>query len=427
MNKEVFEQALLILFMFCCINCTTNAQTQSPEKLVYTKQFTLLNKNLDEGFYNKIPHKDVYKAIVLNAFSKSAASNELITASLAKHFPLPDSLRFYLMQAQVNNFIALDDYKNAYASGTDLLKNFPAFFNAEQKEDEQEALKIWNQLIKVKPQELKKTSDTRLALKRDMAGLWNIPVTVNDSARNFIFDSGAGISTITDSYAQLLGLQMLDSSEVDVKSGITGFVNKSKLGVAKELHIGNIIVNNAVFLVFADSALTFANGAYKIKGIIGFPIIKSMGSFTIKKNEIYIPVKDTAAPPEPNMAIDQLKPVIYLSYNGDVLPFTFDTGARTSMFSDNFYNKYRSSLDKDGTEKQTTLGGAGGSKQFKILEMPVITLKNYNQDIVLKKAAVSKEKLDTNESYYFGNLGQDVIKQFVGMTINFEKSVILFE
>jgi hypothetical protein len=73
------------------------------------------------------------------------------------------------------------------------------------------------------------------------------------------------------------------------------------------------------------------------------------------------------------------------------------------------------------------MGGAGGSRQFSILEIPEVVLKHYDKDITLKKASVSKEKIDTNESYYYGSLGQDIIKQFDKMTIDFRHSYILFE
>ncbi len=39
-------------------------------------------------------------------------------------------------------------------------------------------------------------------IKRDMAGLINIPVSISDTTEQFVFDTGANISVITESNAK---------------------------------------------------------------------------------------------------------------------------------------------------------------------------------------------------------------------------------
>lgn len=418
---------LFFFFIFLFTIGSLEAQSPELEKLVYTKQFTLLQEKLKEKKYAILPELDVYRGIVLNAFSKPVESQAAINAALKKKLSIHDSLNFYLHYAQTNNFIALGDYKNALGTGELLITKFASFFDADQMEEEKEGLKIWTQLIKTPPQQLKRNADTRLPLTKDVAGLWNIPVKINDSTSNFIFDSGAGLCTVSATYAKLLGLTVRDSGYIDVKSGITGIINKARVGLAKELQLGNIAVTNVIFIILPDSSLTFGNGAYVVKGIIGFPVIKAFEHFTITKKEIFIPQTDTSSIRQSNMAIDQLKPIIYLTYNDDVLPFTFDTGARNSVFSNNFYNRYKDYIDKTGTPKETSMGGAGGYKKFNMMEMPEIALKQFDKTIILKKARVSKEKVETTESYYYGNLGQDIIKQYDSLTIDFKYSYILLQ
>lgn len=116
-----------------------------------------------------------------------------------------------------------------------------------------------------------------------------------------------------------------------------------------------------------------------------------------------------------------------MTYEGEELPFTFDTGAKTSIFSDNFYKKYETALRKEGQDGFRTMGGAGGQKKMKILQVPTLTFQIGDTTAIFNKAEVSQEVISTNEDVYFGNIGQDLIKQFTKMTIHFAGSYIMFE
>jgi predicted aspartyl protease len=163
-----------------------------------------------------------------------------------------------------------------------------------------------------KPQSVIKKADTRLPLKRDIAGLWNIPVNINDSTYGFVFDSGAGISVISHSFAKKLGIEIIPGFEVPVAGGLNGIMTRSKLGIAPLIHIGEIEFRDVLFLVFPDSSLSFAKGYYTINGIIGYPVINGFSSFSISGDEISIPKSPESKSVKRNLVIDGLKPVIYL-------------------------------------------------------------------------------------------------------------------
>ncbi|MNE27948.1 hypothetical protein D3C80_1213720 [compost metagenome] len=254
-----------------------------------------------------------------------------------------------------------------------------------------------------------------------------MPVKQADSVYDFVFDSGAGISTITESYARKLNLTIVSDSTVGITSGLTGNITNAKLGIAPKLMLNNIEIHDCVFLIFPDSALTFANGAYKINGIIGFPIIKELGTLHFTGNQLTVTNEHLPKTGLRNMIMDQLKPVIYLKYKDDFLPFTFDSGAQGSIFSDVFYRKYQSELEQTGKPADFKIGGASGEKTLSALRVPEIKLICGTNPIILKNCVVSKEMLDTNQDIYYGNIGQDVIGQFKTMIINFKESYIVFE
>ncbi len=98
-----------------------------------------------------------------------------------------------------------------------------------------------------------------------MAGLINVPVEFKDSTFDFVFDTGANLSVITESYAIKAGLDV--RNVVFKVRAITGIDVNAKLGVAKLLKMGDVEVENVVFIVFPDSVLSFAGGAYRIRGL----------------------------------------------------------------------------------------------------------------------------------------------------------------
>ncbi|RFM29815.1 pepsin/retropepsin-like aspartic protease family protein [Deminuibacter soli] len=369
-----------------------------------------------------------YQALVYNSFNDPAQSNQLllkIRKDTAAFLP-NDTLKKLYQATLYDNYVKLFDYKNAYRTGDALIKRFAHLYTPTQLDDEQQALAIQKALVQYQPQRLRKKGSAQLKVTRDIAGLMNIPVVNNDSTYAFIFDSGAGMSTIAASFAQKLGLTPVASPPIAIKSGL-GIASMVQLAIAPKLTLGNNIeVYNTVFLVFPDSALSFADGAYKINAILGFPVAKELGEMIFENDSLLIPEKPQYATGNKNLAVDELKPVLFLTWNQRQLPFTFDTGAGSSLFSDLFHHAYMETGDTTATPKSMSVGGAGGSKDLQGISIPTLTLQNRQQPIVLRNAFVSKEPLSITEDKYYGNLGQDIIRQFPKMIINFTGGYLLF-
>ena len=394
---------------------------------MFQKQFILLEDSLAKNTGMPSSLRDVYQSFLLNAFGKAEKSNESISKVFDSKISLSDSIKFFLMQARLDNYIKLFDYPNAFETGRKIASEYKRYLDKRAMTGLQESNSIWEVMHDRKPQSVIKKADTRLPLKRDIAGLWNIPVNINDSTYGFVFDSGAGISVISHSFAKKLGVEIIPGFEVPVAGGLNGIMTRSKLGIAPLIHIGEIEFRDVLFLVFPDSSLSFAKGYYTINGIIGYPVINGFSSFSISGDEISIPKSPESKSVKRNLVIDGLKPVIYLHYKGDILPFTFDSGADRTIFSDNFYKRYRSFIDSTGTRVREPIGGAGGNKNMDAMNVPLLVFQHYDKEIRLTKIVVSRERLVTNGGIYYGNIGQDVIRQFEKMTINFEDSYVYFE
>lgn len=375
--------------------------------------------------------KPVYKlftAALQNAWMQADSSQKTLQQINGEQLAaLPDSLRFLFHSIEMDNHIKLFEYKKAAKTGALLLGQFPSFYTAEELTGFKEANIIWDAMSLQDPQQITHQGNTALSVKRDIAGLMNIAVADADTVFNFVFDTGAGISTIMETYAAKLNLQMIGDVTVPIRSGITGIPTQARLGIAKRLRIGNMEITNSLFLVFPDSALSFAGGAYTIKGIIGFPVIKEMGELTFRNDSLYVSPGSITVNHERNMAVDNLKPYLFLEYKGKRLPFTFDTGAQESLFSDVFYRYDRANMDSLGKASTQKMGGTNGSKLFNGVLVPELSFSIQQHTVTLKNVFVSKEKIKTTGEDYYGNIGKDLIRNFRSMTLNFKKGYVSFE
>jgi predicted aspartyl protease len=357
-----------------------------------------------------------------NAFNKLAASNAKIERLFAEYNNrLTDTSTYSLLNIRQINYSKQFEYRMANASIGEIIELYTYLLTDKEKKDFENTSKIWRALANQPKQEVIIKNHTVLKLKRDKAQLTNLEVKSGKKKCDFIFDTGANISTCTQSTARKLKMKMLEA-EIKVTS-ITGLKVKSGLAICPKLEIGDIVVKNVVFLVFPDEALAVPQIKYQINGILGFPVIEALGEVQLtQKDEFIVPLKQTIVGPEQkNLALDFLTPIIEIK--GD--SYSFDTGADETMLYNTYYNKHKNFIDSTATETDYTFGGAGGSVTKRGFYISFDITYN-NRNITLEKIIVLKEALK-DENPLFGNIGQDFIKKFSKMTLNFDEMFIKFD
>ncbi len=419
------KKELLLLLSFAIL-VHVFAQ-RSINQQILRKDFIAVRDSLALQTTLSAQQYNIYAAVLLNAFGNADSSVAVLRSVENVGNIKNDTLAYLFYKTVYDNFIKRFEYKKAFDVGSMFIQRYPQFIGTGDLEDEKEALKIWQIVQSIPPQTIHQPENSNISFTKDKANLWNLPISNKDSSYDFVFDSGAGISTITETYAGLLGLKYVSNATVSIKSGITGIPTQARIATADLLHIGDIEIKNSLFLVFPDEALSFANGAYKINGIIGFPIIKEMGTLRVSENQLQVTKSMHADNVVPNLAMDELKPVIYLSYNDSLLPFTFDFGAQSTMFSDVFYRAFKPDFQVNCIDTVMRVGGTSGEKLMQVVRCPMLELKCNNSVIKLADAIVSKDTLSTNADIYYGNIGQDVIGQFKTMIIDFKQSYVKFE
>lgn len=364
------------------------------------------------------------KAIENNVFGNFNGSNKKIKLLLDSNISqLPDSILTDIYEVKASNHINLLEYKDAYETALLLNSNYSDYLDTEEKENAENELIIWNALQNVPPQKITKSGNNTLSLKKDYAGLWNIPVKIKNKNYDFIFDTGANFCVIIESLARKLGFEIIENAKFKVGTATDKKV-ESKIGISKLIKFGNIIAENVIFIIIPDDALDF--GFYKIEGIIGNPILRALGEIIIKDGkELFIP-QQTEKSDLKNLAFDGFTPVIQIIHKSDSLCFIFDSGGQSTCLYKPYYLKYKNEITKNYKLIKIKIGGAGGSKKVNGYILDKIILKSGKTFSELEDVSLITDIFGENDKYFYGNISLDFFKKFSEIKINYSDMYIEF-
>lgn len=365
-----------------------------------------------------------YTALSENKFDQCESSNKLIEQVFRKYQrKLPDSLLRQLLDVKASNSLRLYQYNTAVQTSRRILKDYRDLLDSADIKNYENMLGLFGALADVPPQEMELTKNDTIPAYRNKFNHLMVPVKANDTTADFIFDSGAGLSTISDSYAKKMGMQIIES-KIDVNSG-TSINVQSKLAVADSIFVGNILFRHVVFLVMPDSVLSFPQVNLVIKGIIGFPVLHQMGEIHMfKDGKIVVPKNSTTCKVQ-NLFLDNQVPIVAIIHDGDTLLLNLDTGAKTTELSRKFYDTNKAAVDSLGKRSFKHFGSAGGIVKAEVSELSEFCFIVGSQQVTLPHVTVMLQEKKFTKGRD-GNLGQDVIGQFNEMILNFTHMYVDF-
>ncbi|MFT3903348.1 MAG: retropepsin-like aspartic protease [Niabella sp.] len=417
------KKIVLLSTMLLNLNVLVQAQEKSFEELAVLfeqKNYFKLKERytLNKKGYSKTQQKFI-EAILDNAFNKLKESNNKIDQLTKTRTGLNDFLLLKLYQIKEDNAIKLFNYKEAKIALETILRNYKRLLSENKIKETTNSLKIWTALEDAPKQRVHIKETNRLTITKDIAGLNNLKVHHKKDTVDFIFDTGANLSTVPYTTAKKLNMKIIS---VDVEVGTaTGEKAPAQIAICPAFTLGSIEIQNAIFLVFKDSSLFFPQINFQIHGILGFPVIAALREIQITRDGYFIvPKKETSVNSASNMAMDGLTPLI----NIEGKHYTFDTGADNTMLYSNYYTENKIRIDEKYEPTKVHFAGAAGKKVF---DGYIITqdFKISDKKVTLSNIDLLKEKIKDDETVY-GNIGQDLIKQFSKMTLNFDKMFIKF-
>lgn len=412
---------LLLLFLFSTQNFI--CQNTNETLLIKLKNSFQYNKMDSLNEASKGTNYFFYKSVYENVTNHPDKSLKLLKKDKNKHL----RNTFEYIKLLNDNASKSYDYNTANKTSLRLINEFKEKYSIDELNEEINNQRIWEVLKNTPKQTISSFKEEVLTTKNDLAGLITLEVKNGDFSSDFVFDTGAGLSCISVSQAKNFNIFILPDNNIEIES-FTGQKNKVQIGVAKSLTIGKITIKNAVFLVYPDEAFTFAEGKYVINGIIGFPIAKDLGTLAFENNKITISkgIKNKTIPK--NFFIDHLRPIVMVKYKGKILPNNFDSGATWSLFTKSFYDTFKNYIDSNSINELSKHAGAGAAIQedeIKVLNNQIIFIGNT--EIILNKMNIDPNNHGVFGKENFGNIGQDVLKQFKKVTMSFDQNYLILE
>jgi hypothetical protein len=417
---------LLAAFMGCGVQGTPDSPSlvRRLDSLLERKEYFRLDREVRLGFAQlSATRKLYYGAILDNAFNRNENCIEKID-SLMKTAPAgwPDSLNAGLLRYQGDSYFKTGQYALAARADSLLIHRYDKAIDSGTLQDVKNDWLIRNALRGAPAQEVIFNGGTAVKWHRDLIGLVEIPLLWGGKGVSALFDTRANISSISQSDADMLHLHPLDVN-YNEGSAITGIHFTVSLGVADSFYIGRVLVRHAVFQVMPDSILYIAPLRFHLPVILGFPVIGQLREVSLDSSGIMeipaTPARDNLH----NMAVDGLDPVVRLVSGIDTLLYYFDSGAGSTVLYSSYFDSHRDAIVRSATRMQTRNAGAGGEKTADSYQLRQFSLSLGTRTVSIDTVSVLTEKIYPGQRF-FGNIGQDFMRQFRKLTFNFREMYV---
>lgn len=393
----------------------------APLQRLYTaRRYFELRDRLQDYPESDSPELLFYRGAVSNIFNRLPESIALLEGYLQK----AGGAKSGRWTREAYRLLA-DDHRKSYQYGkaADNFEKILILFRDELNEKElldiQNEFRLWHALRDVPPQ----TKQIAGASTVRMDGA-HIPLNINGNDLALGYDTGADLSVLISSLARQFKLRMVD---VPFLVGtITGRNIEARVGVADSVRIGEMVVYNTPFLVMADSHFYFQEYKLQLLGVIGSPLLAAMGEATFTRDgELIIP----EIPQENtlrNLALEGFKPLIEGWYKGRRLTFVLDTGAGRSDLWPPFFHSFEQEVKRQGLRRNELIRGAGSRREVRAYSLNGFAFQVAGRDVKYYRIPVFMEYTTETSRYFHGNLGQDLVRQFQSMTINFVSMSVSF-
>jgi predicted aspartyl protease len=303
-------------------------------------------------------------------------------------------------------FGRLRRYKDAAQAWGEALLLTPG--NDPEREGNDNTRALMAALSEVAPETAKLEGDAPVQATRNRLGSWDAPVQVNDANGHWIFDTGANVSTLTETEAKRMGLPVRETTAY--VSGSTEKRNALRLAVASDVQLGPAHIHNVVFLVLADQALYIGPIHYQITGILGIPELRALSRVEISNSGLIRLHHQEALPQTtPNLFFDDESPIVEVEHDQHHLQMFMDTGANDTVLYPSFRNALRDQEKLRLRTKREKVAGAGGAIRRKTEVIPMLRIEVLGKAIDLRKLSLISTAPMGNGRYRDGVIGMDAL------------------
>jgi predicted aspartyl protease len=253
-----------------------------------------------------------------------------------------------------------------------------------------------------------------------------LPLLINGQKASYFFDTGANLSTLSESEALRLGLEIRDVSSDGGSSDVNGNKVLFRVALAKSLALGDIVLNNVAFLVAGNEQQPFVDMDAGQRGLVGLPVLRAFASIKWSREGLFEIDRSTrqANTGASNLCFDDLLLIVEASFERHELPFVLDTGATTTDLWPKFAEVAKDLIRKSGSHDSHTVTGVGGSQKFEATSIPRVILQLGGKSVMLQPAHVLETQQRVQTRWFYGNLGIDILGQAQEVALDFRTMTI---
>jgi hypothetical protein len=365
------------------------------------------------------PERDYFAGVLANRSGHVDDSIRLLNLALPSIRQSRPKRAAIALAALADDYAKGFRYSDAARAYDDLLAHFGGQLDNGGTRDDSDLVHL---LREVPPQTISWQGPVRLKTKRNSIGSLVAELTVNGIRERWLLDTGANQSVVSRSLARRLGLKPL-AGFAQTGSGITGIGNTLQVSVLPTLEVGGATLKNVVVLILEDANLRVGSGrgAYQINAILGLPVFEALGTIMFLRSGEFeagdVAQRQVAGT---RMYMRRLTPVVECGVEGNMLPFTLDTGASGTDLSVRYYEQFREKA-LSWRKRESESSGAGGTVKRNIYVQPKLVVTIGDKMATLKNVSIFPARMNSGIDELYGNLGQDFVAGFESFTLDFTK------
>ena len=270
----------------------------------------------------------------------------------------------------------------------------------------------------------KPAEEIKIALT-EKSYLLGIPVVVNGKTYDFILDTGASFTMISQDLANDMGVKIIgDPVFVGGGESTGGYGQRAFI---ENMNVGPVSFKNVIAFVSENPT---DDDPLKVDAVLGMDFIERGGELQIDlaAMTLTIPAQPTVMPASGrNIILKRNIPVVETTAaNGNRYTFILDTGASGANLSDLWFAKNAEVAAALPVETQN-VWGHGGAVQLEIVKIPEYKLTIGTASAEFKDLPATVPANGTVSSSRDGRLGMGLLKQFSKVIFNFEDMFVAFE
>ena len=239
-------------------------------------------------------------------------------------------------------------------------------------------------------------------------------------------DAGAALTVIDSTTAATHRVQILKDS---VHTSVGGRLIAAQLGIVHTLTIGPARLANVVVLIAPDDSLQLIYNRYPVSGVIGLPVLSSLGSVTFLRDghiALSSPGADNDTSTVSNMLLSDGAAVINASYSSSQIALLLDSRAPRTLLYPSFLREFSSATKSATLTSFVGVERGGGVTSLPSYLIPAITVVVNGRPIRISSVHALMRDGDARSRFYAGALGQDALQTADRVTLDFASMTLRF-